>query len=189
MSKRSYHHGDLEMAIIEAAIAYIEEKGAESLSLRGIAKTCGVSATAIYRHFANKEALFAKIATEGFKCLSSTGKTMNGASNTSVAYGVGYVEFALDHPGYFAIMFGTYIKDHRIYPELYETSHASYNELTNYVQSKTKNLSAEEVNIIVEKQWALVHGLAILMSRHFIEYDESNRREVIELILNAKLEK
>lgn len=191
MSKRSYHHGDLETAIVEAALRYIEDKDTKSLTLRTISKACGVSATAIYRHFSHKEALFASIATIGFKKISEVMlKAISKEKEPErrlIKQGTAYVEFALDNPGYFEIMFGTYIKNHRDYPKLYEASHASYNMLAERLMEieKSHELS-EEINYLIEKNWALVHGLAILMSKNYINYNKKNRRAIIEAILNAK---
>lgn len=185
MPSKPYHHGDLELAIIQAAITFIETKGAESLSLRTIAKECGVSATAIYRHFANKEALFAKIATEGFKKLSQVGEFMEATNTQSNIFGVGYVEFALDNRGYFEIMFGSHIKDHRLYPELYQASQNSFTRLSEKIATNTKDINKEQLNAMAKKHWALVHGLAILMATHYIDYTPENRRQVIEKILGG----
>ena len=61
MSKKPYHHGDLRTAMIEHGIAFIIEHGAGALSLRKVAAACGVSHSAPYSHFANKDVLLAAI--------------------------------------------------------------------------------------------------------------------------------
>jgi AcrR family transcriptional regulator len=76
----SYHHGDLRAALIAAAGVEIERIGYENLSLRELAASLGVSRAAPYRHFADRRALLAAIAAEGFERLASiyrnaTGKT------------------------------------------------------------------------------------------------------------------
>ena len=182
MKKKDYHHGDLEVAIVTAAVQYIEENNADTLSLRQIAKTCGVSATAIYRHFANKEALFARIATEGFMRLQ---KNSEEEQAKRLEIGTLYVEFSLDNSGYFAIMFGDYIKDHRDYPALYQASHDSYEELVQAIARSNPDLTSEQLDIIVKQRWSLMHGLAILMSKHFIDYEPNERRQIIESILSS----
>ena len=59
---KPYHHGDLHQEILCAACELIEENNIASLSLREIAKKVGVSHTAPYRHFKDKESLLAGIA-------------------------------------------------------------------------------------------------------------------------------
>src|SRR5215467_12607566 len=61
-----YHHGDLRAALIRAGLAILAEEGVQALTLRAAARRAGVSHNAPYRHFADKEALLAAIAEEGF---------------------------------------------------------------------------------------------------------------------------
>ena len=63
---KSYHHGDLKHTLIKAACQHLAKAGAESLSLRALARDAGVSQTAPYRHFKTKSSLFAAIAATGF---------------------------------------------------------------------------------------------------------------------------
>lgn len=64
--KQTYHHGNLRQALLEAALVLLQTKDADSLSLREVARQAGVSHTAPYRHFADKAALLAAVAEEGF---------------------------------------------------------------------------------------------------------------------------
>ena len=63
---RSYHHGDLRNALLEAARSILEEQDLSELSLRAVARRAGVSHAAPYRHFPNHEALLVELAMEGF---------------------------------------------------------------------------------------------------------------------------
>src|ERR1700676_1632958 len=72
MSKDShYHHGDLRAALAKAAAAEIERGGYENLSLRELAASLDVSRAAPYRHFVDRRALLAALATEGFDELTA----------------------------------------------------------------------------------------------------------------------
>jgi hypothetical protein len=62
---RTYHHGDLRNALIDAGLAALEVHDASELSLRALARDLGVSANAVYRHFADKNALLAALAAAG----------------------------------------------------------------------------------------------------------------------------
>ena len=61
-----YHHGDLRTTLLRAAEAHIALEGTERLSLRALAREAGVSATAPYRHFDDRQALLVALATDGF---------------------------------------------------------------------------------------------------------------------------
>ena len=66
---RPYHHGNLRRALLDEAVATIRAEGVDGLTLREIGARLGVSRTALYRHFADKRALLAAVATEGFRTL------------------------------------------------------------------------------------------------------------------------
>ena len=67
-TSRPYHHGDLRAALLDAALELLEED--ETFSLRAVARRAGVSPNAPYRHYADKEALLAALATYGFAQLA-----------------------------------------------------------------------------------------------------------------------
>ena len=62
-----YHHGDLRRALVDQAVRTIQRHGVERLTLREVGRQLGVSRTALYRHFADKSALLAAVAAEGFR--------------------------------------------------------------------------------------------------------------------------
>ena len=68
--RRTYHHGDLKQVMLDQALTALEADGLENLSLRGLAQFAGVSKTAPYRHFKDKEQLLAEVAAEGFAQLA-----------------------------------------------------------------------------------------------------------------------
>ena len=67
--KKTYHHGDLKNALIRAGVDILAKDGVTGLSLRKVALKAGVSHSAPYAHFADKQALIAAISTEGFRQL------------------------------------------------------------------------------------------------------------------------
>ena len=66
---RAYHHGDLRKALLDAASALLAEVGVAAISLREVARRAGVSHNAPYRHFADRDALLAALALQGFEVL------------------------------------------------------------------------------------------------------------------------
>src|SRR6476659_4036663 len=102
MTKR-YHHGDLRNALIQAGQAILAAEGAAGLDLRKVARAAGVSHAAPYRHFADKQALLAAIAEEGFYQLTEGMDAAIGQAPASAADQLEqlahvYVQFAIDHP-------------------------------------------------------------------------------------------
>ena len=64
--RRGYHHGDLPVALVEAAKRLIAERGADGFTLREVARRVGVTHVAAYRHYADRRALLAAVAEQGF---------------------------------------------------------------------------------------------------------------------------
>ena len=106
MAKRGYHHGNLREALVAAGLRAIAEDGAASFSLRDVARRAGVTATAVYRHFTDKDALFAAIAVESLDRLRTTMDEAVAAAPADPlerfrATGIAYVRFAVAHPAHF----------------------------------------------------------------------------------------
>jgi AcrR family transcriptional regulator len=107
----AYHHGDLRRALMAAALAEIERVGPEFVNLSGLAKSLGVSQPAPYRHFADREALLAAVAAQGFE-------TYDAALDDAAASGSrfaaptrivkAHVSFGLAHPGLYRLMFAPF---------------------------------------------------------------------------------
>ena len=105
----TYHHGDLRAALLMAAAAEIERIGYENLSLRELAESLGVSRAAPYRHFADRRALLAAVAAAGFDALTAIHRKAIASGKTPLARlaaaGRGYLEFAVERPQIFRLMF------------------------------------------------------------------------------------
>jgi len=110
MSKRGYHHGDLRNALIEAATRQVRDGGVDGFSLREAARAVGVSPNAAYRHFSDKSALLAAVATAGFAELSRSMRRAQSRADGPVAQleatGRAYARFAFREPERFRLMFG-----------------------------------------------------------------------------------
>ncbi len=109
MEKKTYHHGDLRNAMIDAGISIINEEGLKNLSLRKVAKACEVSHAAPYKHFENKEALINAIKTHiaddfATKLKSSEPSDMTD-ENMLLMFGRGYIQYFMDHPSYYKFLF------------------------------------------------------------------------------------
>jgi len=107
--KRSYHHGDLRRVLVDATLAMVDETGPRGFSLREVARRAGVSHAAPYRHFADRDALLAAVAEDGFRKLAQAIRSaMDAAPDIVAAFresGLAYIAFAQAHPAYYRIMF------------------------------------------------------------------------------------
>src|SRR5262245_53783578 len=94
-----YHHGDLRRALIDQALRTVEAHGVDGLTLRGVGEALGVSRTALYRHFADKQALVAAVAREGFRtfrlALVDAWQRQRRSRRGFEAMGTAYLRFAV----------------------------------------------------------------------------------------------
>ncbi|WP_109560200.1 TetR/AcrR family transcriptional regulator [Mycolicibacter terrae] len=112
-TKAGYHHGDLCAALIDAGLQLTRTGGPEALTIREVTRRVGVSPNAAYRHFADREALLGavsiaiqdRMAARMLKPVNRRGSAQTRAHNQLRAVGLGYIEFALDEPGWFAVAF------------------------------------------------------------------------------------
>jgi AcrR family transcriptional regulator len=124
-TRENYHHGDLRRAILDCACEHLRQGGTDCLSLRAMAREIGVSATAPYRHFESKNALFAGIATLGLEILESqleqvqNNKPKN-SLDSLVDMGAVYLRFADQHSEKYQLMLDSSMLDSMEYPALME---------------------------------------------------------------------
>lgn len=163
--KRNYHHGDLRAALIRAGLALLEEREADNLGLREVARAVGVSAASVYRHFPNKEALLQALAAEG---LSRLGETQRAASDIAgggsagfAATGRAYVAFALANPALFRLIFSSAVPEPAGGPSEKEDEASLL--LMEFMASMAGGANREEARKIATQSWALVHGLSVLI--------------------------
>ena len=159
-STAPYHHGDLRAACLRAAMELLEEGGATALSLRAVARTAGVSAAAPYRHYANREALISAVGAVGYRELAGYLATAHPSPSTAedlAAVADAYVQFALQRPALFRVMFGEACdpdSDERV---------AAVAAITGYLGAiVARCFPGADPEALSTAIWALVHGLAFL---------------------------
>jgi AcrR family transcriptional regulator len=107
--RKPYHHGALHSALIEASIALAREGGPDRVILREAARAAGVSHSAAYRHFADREALLAEVSRFARNELAAEmRRQVNRAKDPRRrlrAVGTAYIDFALTEPGLFRTAF------------------------------------------------------------------------------------
>jgi AcrR family transcriptional regulator len=168
--KQKYHHGDLRNTLIQIGTEMLIESGADELSLRKIAQRAGVSHNAPYQHFADKNALLAAIAEEGFRLLAEAIEDViqQSADMTAqarlIATGQVYVRFALAHPSHLQLMFGTFSSAD--YPSLAEQSHRTLSKLIQIVSEigSQDYLADTDEYDVATTVWMALHGLSVILN-------------------------
>ena len=165
---RPYHHGNLRRALLDEAIAIIGAEGLNDVTLREIGARVGVSRTALYRHFADKDALLAAVATEGFRALRRelvTAWEAGGRGDEAFrAMGVAYVRFAVANPAHYRVMFGGAVQPETPDAELAAEGHGAFNALVDALAALQRDgrVRGEDPVLMATYVWALVHGMAML---------------------------
>src|SRR4029453_2381404 len=166
--RSGYHHGDLRRALLNEAVRTIREDGVDALTLRAAGARLGVSRTAMYLHFADKSALLGAVAPEGFRLLREKlsdawargGRGVKGFA----AMGVAYVDFAVDNPSHYRVMFGGFVRGECRDPELLAEATGAFQCLVDALISlqQQHRVRADGPLQLAQFVWATVHGVAML---------------------------
>jgi AcrR family transcriptional regulator len=164
----AYHHGDLRRALLAETARTIRKEGVDGVTLRAVGKRLGVSRTALYRHFADKPALLAAVAREGFQAftreLSQAWAAAGGGRNGLRAMGTAYITFAIANPSHYRVMFGAFKDLCERDAELAADAQSSFQVLLDAVVMLQKDglLRADPPQMLAQYIWAAVHGVAML---------------------------
>lgn len=202
IKKSTYHHGNLREVLISSALDILKEGTLQDLSLRALARKAGVSQTAPYRHFEDKEALIVVLIQEGSNILQEKMKIACEQTSEPVErlinMGMAYYDFADAHPAHFRLMFGGNLERKEKHITLVEIEQKGY-EIVEFVVGecmKLPNAPKKPVELVRLTCWSLVHGLSNLLlndvSNDDIPADADKRalaREVISLMTNSLFEK
>jgi len=168
--RRSYHHGNLRQALLDSALRLVQNEGVEGLTLRGAAALAGVSQAAPYRHFADKQALLAAVAEEGFRALTAAMRRAGDAQTDEPlarfrAFGLAYVAFATRQPSHFRVMFGRAVADHSAHPSLAAAAGEAFDLLLRAIEDCQRAGFArqDDPRRLALSAWSMVHGLSALV--------------------------
>jgi AcrR family transcriptional regulator len=170
--RRSYHHGNLREALIEAALELISAKGPAGFTFAEAARHAGVSAAAPYRHFRDRDALLAEVAQRGFQRFEEqlAAAWDEGRPTLATAFdrlGKAYLAFARAEPAYFSAMFesGLSLADHR---ELQLAGDRAFGVLRDACEAVVALMPAGRrppPAMMALHIWSLSHGIASLFAR------------------------
>jgi AcrR family transcriptional regulator len=167
--QRGYHHGNLRNELLDTAEAQLADTSVDEISLRALARIVGVSQTAPYRHFRDKNELLAALATRGYRKLLAELEGAAAAAGDDPAaemraFAHSYVNYAIRHPDLFKLMFGPTLQPQASYPELYQASRDTY-ELVRTIMRRgieRGQFRNEDDHYMANAGWSGIHGLATL---------------------------
>jgi len=162
--RERYHHGDLRNALVRTATRLVERNGADGLSLRDVAARIGVSPSAVYRHFSDKNALLVAVALDAFAALTAAYTASAQAETTEAARPAaaarGYVAFALEHPALYRLILGAH---HPTDPALREAGQRTLDGFHALIARRFGlDPHGAEVTRRTLAGWSLIHGYVML---------------------------
>jgi AcrR family transcriptional regulator len=192
MLDKPYHHGNLKSCLIEGGIELINQIGAQQFSLRKVCTLCGVSQTAPYSHFKNKDELLEAMQNHVIgqfmdELKDAIASCPNPDSQEAmILMGKRYVMFFINNPQYFQFLFSqTNIKI-----DLSLDSGADNFPPLELLKSVFLRIFGETVIPKEKKQdmiialWATVHGLASIATMKNVRYDQQWENKIIDIIWN-----
>lgn len=172
-AKIQYHHGDLRQSLINAATDMIRDGGIDSLSLRKLAERVGVSRTAPYHHFKDKNELLCAIAESAFHQHYQRFSQINSDKTLSTFERIkefvhGYVQFAHKNPELYELMFGhTIWKNQSSTKELKGIAYPTFQMQVDMTKAwQDEGLLNPDENPLRLSQviWGTLHGISKLLN-------------------------
>lgn len=168
-NKEAYHHGNLQKALLDEGLKMLGRKGEDGLSLRELAKRCGVSAAAPYAHFKNKEEFINALQDEVMRKLAEkleiTREKYLDEKAILIEMGMSYVLYFVENSHHFSLLFS---KSEHVQAVLWQEDsgkNPAFDELRKAVEPILSHFGVPQVaqhNILLA-MWALVHGLAAIV--------------------------
>jgi len=177
---------DTAQAILSAARLLLDEGGAEAVSMRKIAERVGVTAMAIYRHFPDREALLNALADQGFAELSKAQLTgiAPGPVLDRMAAGLEiFLDFGIDHPRLFELMFLSKRPGARQFPHDFEAGDSPtaslFADMVRQGMEEGLFREGEDIWEITFETGALMQGMLMLYVGGRIDLDADGFRALV----------
>jgi AcrR family transcriptional regulator len=168
--RATFHHGDLRRALLDATLQLAAKRGAAGVTLREAARVAGVSQTAPYRHFVDKEAMLVAASEEGLELMrrwlaDTVGEPSADPRRRIVEMLGAYVAFAVTHTAYFRLMFGLGSPPKAAGPTLQARARVVFQLLFGAVGECLARgvLRPADPRTTTFQLWALAHGIATLV--------------------------
>ncbi|NRD89458.1 TetR/AcrR family transcriptional regulator [Sphingopyxis sp. BSNA05] len=178
-----YHHGDLRAAALQLGMERLENQEQPDLGLRALARDLGVSATALYRHFPNKDALLDALALEGLNRLggnqAEAAAKAGGGRDGFGEVGVTYVKWAVEHPALLRLIYNRVGQVDLAADDPTAMGEAFYQLRAGIAATMPDDMPKDQRAAAALHAWSLVHGLAMLILDGQVAYDPEMVRKVV----------
>ncbi|PHR15734.1 MAG: TetR family transcriptional regulator [Sphingopyxis sp.] len=180
-----YHHGDLRAAALEMGMERLANQEQPDLGLRALARDLGVSATALYRHFPNKDALLDALALEGLNRLgrhqAEAASQAGGGYEGFAEVGVTYVTWAVENPALLRLIYSRVGQVDLATDDPTAMGEAFHQLRSGIAAMMPDEMSTDERAAAALHAWSLVHGLAMLILDGQVSYDPAMVRKVVRM--------
>ena len=164
-----YHHGNLRDEILRAAYNFVLENGYSTMSLRGIAEQCNVSATAIYRHYETKEHLLADVVVKGFVVFNMSVK---GKEEDDIFQRCeNYLAFAFDNYNIYDLLFSQSVVEFLKFPQILEVADRAFESLLESVKEHDKSLNDISASNKAIHIWSFLHGMSSISKKMDVAFN------------------
>jgi AcrR family transcriptional regulator len=166
--RRDQQKQEVRQAILDAAAELFVEQGYQGFSLRQVAERIGYSATTIYLYFEGKDDLLFTVAEEGFTRFGTQLLATRGEADPLRrlhTIGRAYVEFGLDNPHYYALMFidrGDFLLGYRIGEHKPRLGALDVVERSVQEGIDAGQIKPGSARSYADALWAAVHGIVAL---------------------------
>ena len=160
----AYHHGDLAVALLDAAEDALREGDVAGLAVRALARRVGVTHMAAYHHYPSRADLLAAVAARGYDHLGDAmARRARGHAPREALreVGVAYVKFAVAHAAHFRLMFSSELEALRAHEPLNTAAARSFAVFADTLRAAAPPHAAVDTAAVAA--WALVHGASVLL--------------------------
>jgi AcrR family transcriptional regulator len=168
-TRRERETAETRNKILDAARELFAEHGYQAVTMRSIAQRIGYTATSIYFHFADKEALLREICRLDFLAFAREFARSSAVADPLArlkSIGWAYVQFALEHPNHFRLMFMTPLPPQQPALAKGDPAEDAYAYLLQCVREALAagrfRPDLEDAELLAQLLWAGVHGVASL---------------------------
>lgn len=191
---KTYHHGNLKEALVEAYLDLLGSTSPEDISLRKLAAQLGVAPTAVYNHFADKDALTCAARA---RCLRHFSEFLNQQYQASASPEANllnlakrYFRYSIEHSEMFKIIFQQPGDEQNVTEELIEAGMQAEEKLQQCVcallQQESIPLSQYNQGLAAFACWSMVHGVTTLAAVHVNRAACLSHRWPPEFLLNSE---
>lgn len=197
-TRSTYHHGDLARALVDETVRLVGEAGPEAVSLREVARRIGVNHAALYRHFADKESLLARVAEEGWSALADGMEAALANAPAEIAekpaerlvhVAAAYARYGIAHPAYYTIMTGPRLNEQGRFPSLEVPIRRAFELLITEFERALRagTLRGGSAQDWALRVWMFAHGYVTLVLGRRVAVKPARVEEYFERLLRPML--